>query len=54
MKAQTNLTQNEIIFFEEASFLFNKQKHIHLESLFGGEIFVPINQLVDALSWPRT
>jgi hypothetical protein len=52
MKAQINLTQNEVIFFEEASFVFNKQKHIHLQSLFGREIFVLINQLVDAMSWP--
>jgi hypothetical protein len=38
MKAQTNLTQNEVKSFEEASFVFNKQKHIHIQSLFSGEI----------------
>jgi hypothetical protein len=54
MKAQTNLTQNEVIFFEETSFVINKRKHIHLQGLFGGEIFVPINQPMDEMSWPTT
>jgi hypothetical protein len=54
MKAQTNLTQNEVKNFKETSFVINKQKHIHFQGLFGGEIFVPINQPVDAMSWPTT
>ncbi len=39
---------------EELGFVLNKQLHILLRSLFGGEGFVPINCSFKEMAWPTT
>jgi hypothetical protein len=54
IQAKTNLTQDEIKSLEEAWFVQNKQQLIFPWSLFGGESSIPINKLVDEMSWPTS
>jgi hypothetical protein len=49
---KTNFTYDEVNFFLKVDFVLNKQQPIHLQSLFGGKNFVPINQPTNAMSWP--
>jgi hypothetical protein len=51
---ETNLTQDEIKFFEEMGFVLNKQQPIFPRSLFGGEGSIPINRPLDEMSWPTS
>jgi hypothetical protein len=54
IKVETNLTIDEIKSLEEVGFVLNKQRSIFPQSLFGGESSIPINRLVDEMSWPTS
>jgi hypothetical protein len=54
IQTKTNLTQDEIKSFGEARFVLNRQQPIFLRSLFRGENPIPINRLVDEMSWPTS
>jgi hypothetical protein len=51
IKVETNLTRDEIKFFEETGFVLNRRQPIFPRSLFGGESSIPLNRLVDEMSW---
>jgi hypothetical protein len=54
IQVETNLTQDEIKYLEEARFVLNRWQLIFLWSLFKGESFIPINRLVDEMLWPTS
>ncbi len=54
VKAETNLTINEIKSLEEVAFVLKRWQLIFPRSLFGGESPTPINRLVDEMSWPTS
>ncbi len=54
IQTKTNLTQDEIKFFEEAWFVLNNWQSMFLRSLFKKENFIPINRLMDEMSWPTS
>jgi hypothetical protein len=54
VQAKTNLTQDEIKFIEKVGFVLNKQQWIYLNNLFKGENSIPLNRLVDDMSWPTS
>jgi len=54
VQVKTNITQDEIKSLEEKRFVLNKQQLMFPQSLFGGESSIPINRLVDEMSWPTS
>jgi len=49
-----NHKQDEIKFFEEVRFVFNKRQPIFFRNIFGEKNAILINRLVDEMSWPTT
>ncbi len=54
IKAETNLTIDEIKSLEEVGFVLNRKWPIFLQSLFGGESSILINRIVDEMWWPTS
>jgi hypothetical protein len=48
-RQKSNFTQDDVKSLEETHFFMNKQQHIHLQNLFGGKNFVPINWLMNVI-----
>jgi hypothetical protein len=54
VQVETNLTQDEIKYLEEAKFVLNNQQLMFLRNLFGRENSILINRPVDEMSWPTS